>query len=289
MIEASLSSFEHEVIEASRQTPVLVDFWAPWCGPCRALGPVLERVEQSSGGRFKLVKVNSDENPELSQQYMVRSIPYVLAFVDGVPVDGFVGALPEGQVRQFLERLLPGPGETERRKALKLIEQGDLTGALAALRSAISLEPGNDAAKLDLADIVLNRLPTAPDEQQLAEAQYALSSVGPAAQADARWRALDLRLTSLRSTASLPDVQSLRARVAANPADLAARMELAQRHIADRELESALDQLLEVIKRDRKEQGETARRTFLSVLDLAADRPGFVTDYRRRLSMVLNR
>ena len=289
MIEASLSSFEHEVIEASRQTPVLVDFWAPWCGPCRALGPILERVEQSYGGRFKLVKVNSDESPELSQQYMVRSIPYVLAFVDGVPVDGFVGALPEGQVRQFLERLLPGPGETERRKALKLIEQGDLAGALTALRSALSLEPGNDAAKLDLADIVLNELPAAPDAPQLAEAQDALSSVGPAAQADARWRALDLRLTTLRSTASLPDVESLRARVAANPADLAARMELAQRHIADRGFESALDQLLEIIKRDRKEQGETARRTFLSVLDLAADRPDLVTDYRRRLSMVLNR
>ena len=289
MIEASLSSFEHEVIEASRKTPVLVDFWAPWCGPCRALGPILERVEQSYGGRFKLVKVNSDESPELSQQYMVRSIPYVLAFVDGVPVDGFVGALPEGQVRQFLERLLPGPGETERRKALKLIEQGDLAGALTALRSALSLEPGNDAAKLDLADIVLNELPAAPDAPQLAEAQDALSSVGPAAQADARWRALDLRLTTLRSTASLPDVESLRARVAANPADLAARMELAQRHIADRGFESALDQLLEIIKRDRKEQGETARRTFLSVLDLAADRPDLVTDYRRRLSMVLNR
>ncbi len=289
MIEASLSSFEREVIEASRKTPVLVDFWAPWCGPCRSLGPILERVEQSYGGRFKLVKINSDENPELSQQFMVRSIPYVLAFVEGVPVDGFVGALPEGQVRQFLERLLPGPGETERRKALRLIEQGDLSGALTALQSALSLEPGNDAAKLDLADVLLNRLPTAPDEQQLAQAQHALSSVGPAAQADARWRALDLRLTTLRSTASLPGVDSLRNRLAADPADLAARMELAQRHIADRDFESALDQLLEIIRRDRKDQGESARRAFLSVLDLAADRPEFVTDYRRRLSLVLNR
>lgn len=109
MIEASQASFQHEVIEASRQGPVLVDFWAPWCGPCRALGPVLERVEQSYGGRFKLVKINSDDNPELSQQFMVRSIPYVLAFVDGVPVDGFVGAMPEIQVRQFLDRVLAAP------------------------------------------------------------------------------------------------------------------------------------------------------------------------------------
>ena len=289
MIEASQSSFQREVIEASRQAPVLVDFWAPWCGPCRALGPILERVEQSFGGRFKLVKVNSDDNPELSQQFMVRSIPYVLAFVGGVPVDGFVGALPEGQVRQFIERLLPGPGEIERRKALDLIEKGDVAGAVTALRAAITLEPGNDAARLDLADALLNRLPTAPDEQQLEEAQRALSSVGAAAQADTRWRALDLRLASLRSAATSESVEALRARVAANPADLAARMALAQRHIAARELESALDQLLEIIRRERKGDGETARRTFLSVLDLAADRPDFVADYRRRLSLVLNR
>ena len=289
MIEASLSSFEREVIEASRKTPVLVDFWAPWCGPCRALGPILERVEQTFQGRFRLVKVNSDENPELSQQFMVRSIPYVLAFVDGVPVDGFVGALPETQVRQFLERLLPGPGEVERRRALKLIENGDLPGAIAALSSALTLEPQNDAAKLDLADLLLNKLPSAPDEQQLAQAQQALSSVGPAAQADARWRALDLRLATLHITASLPTVESLRARVAAQPADLAARLELAQRHIADRQFEGALDQLLEIIRRDRKDHGEAARRAFLSTLELAADRPEFVAVYRKRLAMLLNR
>lgn len=287
MIEANVSNFQSEVIEASRHQPVLVDFWAEWCGPCRALGPILERVEQSYGGRFKLVKINSDENPELSRQFMVRSIPYVLAFVDGAPVDGFVGALPEGQVRQFIDRLLPGPGEIERRKAIGLIEQGDLAGALAALRATLSLDAQNDAARLDLADVLLNKLPAAPDERQLVEAERVLSSASAGTQADARWRALDLRLASLRSVASLPDVESLRARVAADPADLVAHMELAQRHIADRKLEPALDELLEVIKRDRKEHGEAARRTFLSTLDLAADRPELVADYRKRLSMLL--
>ncbi len=289
MIEANLSSFEREVIEPSHQAPVLVDFWAPWCGPCRALGPVLERLEHGYDGRFKLVKINSDENPELSQRFMVRSIPYVLAFVDGVPVDGFVGAQPEGQVRQFLDRLLPGPGETERRKALGLLEQGDLEGAATALRSALTIEPQNDAAKLDLADVLLNRSPASPGEPQLAEAQRVLSAASAAAQAEARWRALDVRLASLRSAASLPDLHSLRDRVAANPADLAARMQLAQRHIAERDLQSALDQLLEIIGRDRKADGEAARRAFLSVLDLAADQPKFVADYRRRLSLLLNR
>lgn len=287
MIEVNLTTFEQEVIAASREVPVLVDFWAPWCGPCRALGPVLERLEAAYGGRFKLVKVNSDQNPELSQQFMVRSIPYVLAFVDGAPVDGFVGALPESQVRQFLDRLLPGPGETERRKATKLIEEGDLAGALTALRAAITLEAQNDAAKLDLADVLLNRLPAPPDEQQLTEARRVLSSASAGTQAEARWRALDLRLTSVRSSAALPDLQSLRARVAANPADLTGRMELAQRYIADRKLEAALEELLEVIRKDRKEHGEAARRAFLSTLELAADRPELVSDYRKRLAGVL--
>ncbi len=288
MIEVNLTTFEREVIEASRQVPVLVDFWAPWCGPCRALGPVLERLEGAYAGRFKLVKVNSDENPELSQQFMVRSIPYVLAFADGNPVDGFVGALPESQVREFLDRLLPGSSEAERRRAHKLIGQGEFTGAIAALLSAIGADAENDEAKLDLADVVLNRLPGTPDAQQLEQADRALAALGPRGQADARSAALKLRLASLRDAAALPDLATLRAQVAANGNDLAARSALAQRYIAGGELDKALDELLEVIKRNRQYNNGAARQTFLSVLELAADRPAMVSDYRRRLSMVLN-
>ncbi|MGC8520631.1 MAG: thioredoxin [Steroidobacteraceae bacterium] len=288
MIEVNLTTFEREVIEASRQVPVLVDFWAPWCGPCRALGPVLERLEGAYAGRFKLVKVNSDENPELSQQFMVRSIPYVLAFADGNPVDGFVGALPESQVREFLDRLLPGSSEAERRRAHKLIGQGEFAGAIAALLSAIGADAENDEAKLDLADVVLNRLPSAPDAQQLEQADRALAELGPRGQADARSAALKLRLASLRNAAALPDLATLRAQVAADGNNLEARSALAQRYIAAGELDKALDELLEVIKRNRQYNNGAARQTFLSVLELAAERPALVSDYRRRLSMVLN-
>lgn len=288
MIEVTVSTFEREVIEASRQTPVLVDFWAPWCAPCRALGPVLERVEAAFGGRFKLVKVNSDENPQLSQQFMVRSIPYVLAFVDGNPVDGFVGALPEGQVREFLERLLPGSSEAERRRAHQLIGQGDFPGALAALRAAIEADAGNDEARLDLADVLLNRLPGTPDAKQLAEADAALAALGARGHADVRCAALKVRLSSLRAAAELPDLASLRAQIAADANDLQARSALAQRHIADGALDQALEELLEVIRRNRQYNDGAARQTFLSVLELAADRPTLVKDYRKRLSMVLN-
>jgi putative thioredoxin len=288
MIEVTVTTFEREVIEASRQVPVLVDFWAPWCAPCRALGPVLERVEAALGGRFKLVKVNSDENPELSQQFMVRSIPYVLAFVDGNPVDGFVGALPEGQVREFLERLLPGSSEAERRRAHQLIGQGDFPGALGALQAAIEADTGNDEARLDLAEVLLNRLPGTPDAKQLTEADAALAALGARGQADTRFAALKLRLSSLRAAAELPDLETLRVQVAADAGDLQARSALAQRYIAEGELDKALEELLEVIRRNRQYNDGAARQTFLSVLELAADRPDLVKDYRKRLSMVLN-
>ena len=288
MIEVTATTFEHEVIEASRQIPVLVDFWAPWCGPCRALGPVLERVEAALGGRFKLVKVNSDENPELSQRFMVRSIPYVLAFIDGNPVDGFIGALPEGQVKEFLERLLPGSSEAERRRAHQLIGQGDFPGALGALHAAIESDAGNDEARLDLAEVLLNRLPGTPDAKQLAEADRALAALGARGQADTRFAALKVRLSSLLAAAALPDLASLRARVAADANDLQARSALAQRYIADGELDKALEELLEVIRRNRQYDDGAARQTFLSVLELAADRPALVKDYRKRLSLVLN-
>ncbi len=289
MIEVNLTTFELEVLDASRKLPVLVDFWAPWCGPCRALGPVLERLEGAYAGRFKLVKVNSDENPELSQRYMVRSIPYVIAFVDGNPADGFIGALPEIQVRAFLDRLLPGPAESERRRAHQLIGQGDLTGALAALRAALRIEPDHDEAKLDLADVLLNRLPCAPDPQQLADADQALSSVGARAQGEARYGTLITRLETLRKAATLADLDTLQAAVSAQPDDLEARSALATKYIARGELEPALEQLLEIIRRDRNFDQGAARRTFLSVLELAAHRPALVADYRKKLSLLLNR
>ena len=289
MIEVNLTTFEREVIQASHQLPVLVDFWAPWCGPCRALGPVLERLENAYAGRFKLVKVNSDENPELSQQYMVRSIPYVLAFVQGNPTDGFIGAQPESQVREFLDRLLPGPAEAERRRAHTLVEQGDLAGAITALGTALRIDPQLDAAKLDLVDVLLNRLPSAPEPAQLAEADRTLSSVGARGQAEARYAALVARLKALQQAATLPDLKTLQTTVAEHPEDLAARSALASKLIAQNQPGPALEQLLEIIRRDRDHaQGET-RRTYLSVLELAAHQPALVSDYRKKLSALLNR
>ncbi len=289
MIEVDESTFQSEVLDASRQAPVLVDFWAPWCAPCRALGPLLERLEQSYQGRFRLAKVDSDANPQLAAHYQVRSIPYVIAFIDAEPADAFVGVLPEGPLRAFIERVVPGPAELGRRRAQRLIADGDFDAAAEALRSAIALDPANGKAHLDLAELLLERLPAPIDAARLTEAAAALAAIAPAERGDARWRALDTRLSSLRSAESLPTIESLQARIGADARDLTARLELAQRYIAQRSFEPALEQLLQIVAGDRTFRDDAGRRMMLSVFELAADQPQLVSSYRRRLSALINR
>ncbi|HUN92165.1 MAG TPA: tetratricopeptide repeat protein [Burkholderiaceae bacterium] len=287
-MEVHEATFERDVLEASRVKPVLVDFWAPWCGPCRALGPLLERLETEFDGRFALVKINSDENPELSAAFGVRSIPFVLAFVDGKAVDSFVGAQPEGVVRRFIERRLPDPSDVERRKAVDLLAEGRTDDAIAALRAAVALAPAGDEARLDLAGVLLDH-GTAPPGERLDEARRLLDGVSRAARQEARWKAIDLRARSLRQAASLPASAALEARIAAEPSDLQARFDLAERHVAARRFEAALEQLLEIVSRDRAFADDGARRMMLSVFELAADQPALVSAFRRRLAAVLNR
>ncbi len=288
MIESDESSFERDVLDASRSQPVLVDFWAPWCAPCRALGPLLERLESEYDGRFRLVKVDSDANPALSARYRVRSIPFVIAFVDGEAIDSFVGALPEGELRAFIDRAIPGPAERERRRARTLFDAGDRAGAVAALRAAIALQPELVAARLDLVDILLEGMPPV-DEARLAEVSATLDPLGPASRGDDRHRALLARLESLRAVAGAAPLDVLQGRVGAQPDDLAARFALAQRLVAERAYAEALEQLLEIIARDRRFGDDAARRLMLSVFDLAAADAPLVSAYRRRLSALLNR
>jgi len=288
MLNTSGQAFQSDVIEASRELPVLVDFWAPWCGPCRALGPMLERLEQDCAGRFRLVKVNSDDNPELSAQFGVRSIPYVVAFVDGRPVDSFVGVLPESQLRAFIDRVAPNPSEMERRKALALVEAGDRTGAIAALRAALALGPANDDARLDLAGLLLDAA-AAPIGATLDDIRDLLAKAGSLARQTPRFRAIQTRLDSLERAAHLPSADELRQRIAERPADLPARADLARLLMAQGQFEPALEQLLEIVGQDRAFDNDFARKSMLAVFDLMADRPEAVGAYRRRLAAALNR
>jgi len=285
MIDTTQDSFTRDVIDASLQSPVLVDFWAPWCGPCRVLGPMLEKLEREYGGRFRLVKVNSDQNPDLSAQFGVRSIPYVVAFVDGKPVNAFVGALPESQLRSFIDKIIPNPSEIQRRKAVRLREAGDAAGAASSLRSAIALDPDNEAARLDLADILLAK----PDAKTIVEAKQVLAHISSRQPADPALTALKTRLAALEMSASLPSQHELEARIAADGADLQARLDLANRLIAERRFEPALEQLLAIVERDRTFNNDAARKTMLAVFDLAAEQREIVSSFRRRLAAALNR
>jgi putative thioredoxin len=286
MLDTTQEQFSRDVIDASHDAPVLVDFWAPWCGPCRTLSPLLAAVETERQGRLRVVKVNVDENQGLAARFGVRSIPFVVAFVAGEAVDSFVGVLPADALRQFVDRLLPDPAETQRRKAAELLGGGDVAGAASALRAALALDGSRDLTRLDLAQLLLER---SAEAGRFAEAADCLAGVSPAGRLESRWIALDTQLRSQSRAAELPAVEVLRQRIDDAPDDLQARLDLANALLARHEYEPALEQLLAIVERDRAFGDDVGRRLMLSVFDLAAGQPQLVSSFRRRLSAALNR
>ena len=269
MIDISLQNFESDLINASMQQPVLLDIWAPWCGPCKALGPVLEKLEVAYAGRFKLAKLNSDEQPEisgqLSQMFGVRSIPFCVMFKDGQPVDGFVGALPEGEIRTFLDKHVPTTeelaAEEDVQQAEELLAEGDTDSALEKLQEAVAINPANDAARSDYlrALLMLGRVE---------EARRAYDPVANQVMPDARLTACGLWLDACEKAPSARTPEALAAVIAANKRDFEARHELAQTHFAAQRFTEAMDELLEIIMRDKTWNDELARKTYVAILTL---------------------
>jgi len=282
-IDAGSADFQEKVLDASHRTLVLVDFWAEWCAPCRALKPVLERVAADYGGRILLAKVDSDRNPELAARYGVRGIPCVKAFAGGEAVDEFTGALPEAQVRSFIDALLPSPAKPLREAARAARAQGEHEVACSLLDDAARLDPANPDVRLDLAEIKL-------DMQRIAEAQAILDACPIEPGSHPRMDALQARL-KLAAAAGNQDPAQFEARIAADPDDLDARLRLAGALALAGDYPSALGHLLEIVRRDRKWNDEAARRTMLDLFTLLggdARYDDLVRDFRVRLARTLN-
>jgi putative thioredoxin len=273
VFEATRETFPALVIEASDRVPVLVDFWAAWCAPCRILMPILASLASSYGGKLHVVKVNTDVEQALALEYGVRSLPTVKLFRNGRVVDEFLGALPESAVREFLGRYLERDSDRVRARALDAHAQGRSAEAEALLRQALAEDPDNLRIPIDLA-VVLS------DQGRFAEGEQVLKGLPANKQLEPEVVELLKRLGFASVASTAPDPATLEQRLAAHPGDSEARYQLACHRVLQGDYERALELLFELLRRDRDYRDDAARKAMLAVFDLLGGRGPLVSRYR---------
>jgi putative thioredoxin len=269
MINVTVENFDTEVVAASSQVPVLVDFWAPWCGPCKVIGPILEKVETEYAGRFKLVKIDSDEQQELSQAFGIRSIPTCVLMVNGKPVDGFMGAQSEGQIKVFLDKHLPSPevleAQSDAEDAQALLAAGDPQAALHKLHEALSINPGNDDARYDYVKLLI-------ENDMFEDAEAALAPALTEIPRQLRFEALGQFLASIQFVMTDPrgswTAEQFDILIATNKRDFDTRLAKARVLMVSGDWTGAMDELLEIIMRDKAWNDALPRKTYVAILEL---------------------
>jgi putative thioredoxin len=293
--DSGLATFAADVLEASRAVPVIVDFWAPWCGPCKTLGPALEAAVNAADGAVKMVKVNIDENPEIAQQLRIQSIPTVYAFRDGQPVDGFMGAIPESQIKAFVAALAGGghdhdhdhghggPEHTAEVLAVaaEALAAGDIAMAAQAYGHVLQDEPGNPDAVAGLARAYLmgGDVERAKATLQMARQDSGQNDAIRAVEAELKLREMAVPESS--------ETAALRAKLAAEPADHQARYDLAMALEAGGDRDGAVAELLELVRRDRKWNEEAARKQLVTLFEAMGPVDPRTIEARRKLSGLL--
>lgn len=286
--DVTRADFASRVLEKSHQVPVLVDFWAGWCGPCRMLMPVLARIADDYRGRFQLAKIDTDAERELAAQYGIRSLPTVKLFRNGAVVDEFLGVQSETVIRQLIDRHLPRPADATIERAQAAAQAGRTDEALALFRAAVTEDPSYDRPKIELARLLLSLPPDGDIGPRIGESERLLDSLPALKRSDAEIIGLRTRLDFLRIVECAPSLPELERRVATNPADPQARYQLSAHKALAGDYEPAMEHLLEMVRRDRRYGDDAGRKTLVGLFTFLGNGNPLVTKYRGLLSRALN-